>query len=322
MHTCPPPLDAVGKWLEEHPSTNGNFGHLLLLQKDVDGAAIRDALRPYFESAHLDARQVFHDDIGIDLHPDAGVGGTPPLEYPRCLPSTTLRGLFGEVMAGLVTESYELVGKHEWCVPIFLFRYHEDARNYLFTLARDPERKRQAIGRLGSDFIGLLLGDGGAVIRFIAGEAKWRKTLTPSVVDAVMYGKKIDDPEGGEEKVHSGKGVWNDVNNDPPVPIGVRQLMRLLQEHDPDGYDAAILSMERALVLNNPEPLARTDLIIVVGNGAATRDKMDCLLPFKGMPAEYTAGHDLQLVEVVLKNGHKLIDELYQRLWSDGDADA
>ena len=321
MHTCSPPHDTLDEWLEEHPSTNGKFGHLLLLQRDIDDEAICEALRPYFESAHLDARQVFHADIGIDLHPDAGDGGELPVEYPGCLPSTTRKGLFGEVMAGLVTEGYELVGGHDWCVPIFLFRYHEDARNYLFTLARNPERTRQTIGRLGSDFIGLLLDDNGAVVRFVAGEAKWRKTLTQSAVDVVMYGKKVANPAGGP-KVHSGKGVWNDVNNDPPVPIGVRQLMRLLQEHDPDGYDAAILSMERALVLRDSEPLPRTDLIIIVGNGAARREQMDCLLPCEEMPEDYTAGHDLQLVEVILKDGEELIDTLYESLWSDGGDDA
>lgn len=322
MHTCPPPINALDDWLEEYPSINGSFGHLLLLQKDCDKEAICDALRGYFESAHLDARQVFHDDIGIDLHPDAANGGELPVEYPRCLPITTRRGLFGEVMAGLVTESYELVGEHDWCVPIFLFRHHEDARNYLFALARNPERKRQTIGRLGSDFIGLLLDEDRAVARFIAGEAKWRKTLTPSAVEALMHGEKINDPAGGTAKVHSGKGVWNDVNNDPPVPIGVRQLMRLLEELDPDGYDAAILSMEQALVVRNPQPLPRTNLIIIVGNGAARREPMKCLLPFENMPGEYTAGHDLQLVEVVLKNGEDLIDELYESLWADGDANA
>lgn len=322
MHTCPPPHDILDEWLEEHFSTNGSFGHLLLLQKEIDPATICQGLRLYFESAHLDARQVFHADMGIDLHPDAGdFDGEAPIEYPGCLPTTTRKGLFGEVMAGLITEGYELVGAHEWCVPIFLFRYHEDARNYLFDLARNPEKKRQTIGRLGSDFIGLLLDEDGAVIRFIAGEAKWRKTLTPSAVNEVMYGKKVANPAGGA-KVHSGKGVWNDVNNDPPVPIGVRQLMRLLQEHDPDGYDSAILSLERALVLHNPEPLPRTNLIIIVGNGAATRKEMECLLPFQEMPDDYTAGHDLQLVEVILKDGEELIDSLYESLWSDGGGDA
>lgn len=324
MHTYPPPIEALEEWLEKHSSTNGNFGHLLLLQNESSNIdTVRQALRPYFESAHHDARQVFHDDIGIDLHPDAENGETLPVEYPNRLPSTTQRGLFGEVMAGLVTEGYDLVGEHEWSVPIFLFRYHEDARNYLFDLARNPQKTRQTIGRLGSDFIGLLFNERGSVIRFIAGEAKWRKTLTPSVVNNLMLGDKIDDPAGGEEKVHSGKGVWNDINNDSSIPIGVRQLVKLLQEHDPDGYDEAILSMQRALVLKNPEPIPRTDLIIIVGNGAARRNKMDRLLPFEQMPNAYTAGHDLQLVEVVLNDGGNLIEALYQSLWSaDGDASA
>jgi hypothetical protein len=207
-------------------------------------------------------------------------------------------------------------------VPIFLFRYHEDARNYLFDLARNPEKTRQTIGRLGSDFIGLLLDQSGSVIRFIAGEAKWRKTLTQSVVDLLMHGKKIPDPAGGGGKIHSEEGVWKHVNNDPPVPIGLRQLMRLLQEHDPEGYDAAILSMERALVLREPQPLPRTDLILIAGNGSATRGEMDCLLPFVRMPDDYTAGHDLQLVEVILKDGEELIDALYESLWSNGGGDA
>jgi hypothetical protein len=187
MHTCPPPTEALEKLLEVHPSTNGNFGHLLILQKTKDDGSLCKALKPYFEYAHLDAREVFHADIGIDLHPDAAGGGVPPIAYPNCLPMTTQKGLFGEVLAVLVTENYELVGGHEWCVPIFLFRHHEDARNYLFALARDPTRTRQAVGRLGSDFIGLLLDDDGAVIRFIAGEAKWQdsKCLSENILNPV-----------------------------------------------------------------------------------------------------------------------------------------
>jgi hypothetical protein len=88
-----------------------------------------------------------------------------------------------------------------------------------------------------------------------------------------------------------------------------------LEEHDPDGYDAAILSLERALVQKNPTPLPRTDLILVVGSGSPSRDEMECLLPFNGVPSEYTAGNDLQLVEIVLKEGEALIDALYASLY-------
>lgn len=48
--------------------------------------------------------------------------------YP-CLPPITHRGPFGEVMAGMLTEHYEFVGKHSWRIPVFLFRHHEDAEH-------------------------------------------------------------------------------------------------------------------------------------------------------------------------------------------------
>ena len=90
MHTCPPPIDALEDWLEKHSTTNSNFGHLLLLQKVENDGTISNALRPYFESAHLDAREVFHADIGIDLHPDAEDDDAPILTYPNNLPSVDL----------------------------------------------------------------------------------------------------------------------------------------------------------------------------------------------------------------------------------------
>lgn len=69
MHTCPPPFDALDDWLEANGTIEGRYGHLLLEQiKPVDQVLI-DAMRPYFESAHLDAREHFHHQIAIDLHP-------------------------------------------------------------------------------------------------------------------------------------------------------------------------------------------------------------------------------------------------------------
>ena len=194
MHACPPPIDALKEWLTEYRTVNGNYGHLLLEQKGENNQELVDSLRPYFESAHLDARNHFHAEIGIDLHPDADGAGAHA-QYPECLPLKTRRGLFGELMAGLVTESYSFVGNHKWTVPVFLFRYHADVEAYMFTLARDPQRARQVFGRFGSDFIGISLDNEGSVARFIAGEAKWRKSLSQSIVDTLLLGKKIDDPD-------------------------------------------------------------------------------------------------------------------------------
>ena len=176
LHTCAPPVEALRRWLRQTEALNGNYGHLLLEQAVPGDQAPLAELRAYFEFAHLDAREVFHAAARIDLHPDAGAPGAHA-QYPGCLPSTARRGLFGEVMTGLLTESYDFVGGHEWRIPIFLFRYHGEVGAYIFDLARDPGRVRQVSGRHGNDFIALSLDGDGNVVRFIAGEAKWRAHL-------------------------------------------------------------------------------------------------------------------------------------------------
>lgn len=322
MHTCPPPKEVFEEKFKEYPDTNGNFGHTLLEQIQADDGSLAESLREYFESAHLDARNLFHADIGIDLHPDANESITP-ITYPSSLPSTTRRGLFGEVLTGLLTETYEYVGQHNWCVPIFLFRFHDDAFQYLFSLARDPNKKRQTIGRLGSDFIGISLDQDGEVIRIISGEAKWRETLTQSVADNLMLGdwikKDKKKKKGKDNRIRSGKGVWYYVNNEPSLPSGVRQLQRLLQEHAPNSYDNAILSLQKALIVKNPKPIPKTDLIVIAGNSSSKRESRTCYLPFEEIPPEYTAGNELQIVEIFFVEGEKLIDTLYSSLWAGGD---
>ncbi|MBC9784309.1 aminotransferase [Heliobacterium chlorum] len=317
MHTCPPPIEELSKWLREYPSTKGNYGHLLLEQRCDCKQELLDELRQYFESAHLDAREYFHAVIGIDLHPDVDDDANHAL-YPKCLPESARRGLFGEVMAGLITESYTFVGQHKWLVPVFLFRYHADAEKYLFDLARNEKRTRAVFGRLGSDFIGISLGRDGSVVRFIAGEAKWRSNLKDSVIEELLLGKWTTK---GEKRVRLG-GIWHNLNTDTQIPHGVRQLQRLLQECDPNGYSAAILSMDKALLLRDPVPIPRTDLVLIVGNVDSKREKGLPFITWENAPNEYVAGNDLQVVEVFLSEGERLIDSIYDNLWTEGDNNA
>ena len=242
----------------------------------------------------------------------------PDIAYPNCLPSKALRGLFGEVMAGLVTEAYkeEFIGGHDWQIPIFLFREHDDVEKYLWDLRFDPERTREIYRRHSTDFVAISLNDEGEVDRVIAGEAKWRKSLTESVVAVLLHGPKKENKETGE-KEHSGRGIWFELNRDTPIPHGLRQLQRLLERCEPDGYASAIFSIDRA-VLELGEPPERTDLVVICGNGAAKRNQSDVLIDREKQPEEYTAGRDLQVVEVILENGGAFIDSLYASLW-DGN---
>jgi hypothetical protein len=141
LHNCSPPIAELQRWLRGMATINGSYGHILLEQKLAPDAQLIDALRDYFESAHADAREVFHAAARIDLHPDADAPGAHA-RYPGCLPPTAQKGLFGEVMAGLIVESYQFVGGHSWTIPVFLFRYHTQVGTYIFNLAREPARVR------------------------------------------------------------------------------------------------------------------------------------------------------------------------------------
>ena len=312
LHYCPPP--DLDEWLKEISSVVGNYGHLLLEQRRSKDTDLFAKLVPYFESAHLDARTVFHDFIGIDLHPDA-TPGPAKIAYPSSLHLTTLKGFFGEALTGLIVEAYQLIGNHDWKVPIFLFRFHDDAKKYLYTLARDPEQERQTIGRLGTDFIGFSVDESGYVNRLISGEAKWRKTLTQSVVDDVMLGPKVK----GKESRQEGKGVWAELNKEVNPPSGLRELQIVLKEIDPEGHADTIVSMDKLLAAYGTHSVPKIDLVVIVGKGGATRKKEATFIDSKNVPVAYTAGNDLQVVEVILSNGEELVQELYSKLWNGED---
>ncbi|TGV22750.1 aminotransferase [Mesorhizobium sp. M4B.F.Ca.ET.143.01.1.1] len=313
LHNYPPPMPLLNRWLRGAAQMNGNYGHLLFEQAVANDNTVVEELRPYFESAHLDARDVFHRAARIDLHPDADGPGADA-QYPNCLPATAKKGLFGEVMAGLMTQAYRFIGGHQWTIPIFLFRYHAEVEAYIFDLARDPARVREVSGRHGNDFIALGIDPvRGEVVRFIAGEAKWRAALTPSAMNDMMLGSWTG-PAGA--RVRSNDGVWNEMNRGLPAPQGLEQMHRLLCEKARDEYAEAIVSLDRALLIG-AAPLPRTDLVFVAGNRAARRGAGQAYLPVAAPPPEYTAGRPLQVVELVLEGGVELIEQIYRSLWNN-----
>lgn len=315
MHTVLPPKDALANWLNDYPTEVENYGHLLLEEQEETDPAIAEDLLAYFESAHLDARRCFHKLARISIHPDE-VDEACDAQYPGSLPLTALKGLFGEVMCGMMTENFEFIGKHEYLIPVFLFRNHEDAGQYIYTLSRDPTRRREVLGRKGDDFIAIVVNDEGKVTRFIAGEAKWRGTWTPSAVNNVMLGDKIVDPDDNTKRIHNGKGVWYEVNRGLPVPLGLEQLHAILDECEPEKFASVIASLDRILARRNPDPVERTDLILLAGGPASTREIGQPLIGWKSLPQEYTAGRDLQVVELLFSNGDDLINAIYAGLWA------
>jgi hypothetical protein len=124
-------------------------------------------------------------------------------------------------------EAHQVVGAHRWSIPVFLFRYHAEVEAYIFDLACDPARTREISGRHGNDFIALKIDPvSGAVVRFLAGEAKWRAALTPSIMEELMLGLYAGPPNA---RVRDGHGVWNEMNTGLATPQGLEQMRRLLR---------------------------------------------------------------------------------------------
>ena len=134
-------------------------------------------------------------------------------------------------------------------------------------------------------------------------------------MEHLMLGDKKKDKDT-EELLHDGKGIWFQVNREINPPHGLRQLQRLLREIDPEGHSAAIAGLDRVLVLKNPELLPRTNLIFIAGGDVPSRKDQNSLIPWEEVPEEYTAEGDLQVVELILRDGDKLIDGIYDALWT------
>ncbi len=145
MHTAPPPKDALENWLNDYPSEKvKGYGHLLLEEKVETDPAFAKELIDYFESAHLDARKCFHKLARISIHPDAGDEACDA-QYPGSLPLTALKGLFGEVMCGMMAENFEFVGKHEYLIPVSVPLGLEQGPLADFGYAASPSTKLQPL---------------------------------------------------------------------------------------------------------------------------------------------------------------------------------
>src|SRR3546814_17874101 len=84
-------------------------------------------------------------------------------------------------------------------------------------LRYDPERVREIYGRHGTDFVAISLNDDREVVRVIAGEAKWRRSLTESTVAALLHGPKVRNEVTGV-MAHTGKGIWEERNVENEIP--------------------------------------------------------------------------------------------------------
>jgi hypothetical protein len=251
---------------------------------------LRPTISQYLEWAHADARRIFHESLGITLDPR---GGRPPVEYPNSLPVTTHKGYFGEVFCGILAEAGQVHVEDEWVVPVFLFRLHNQAEEYLMRLITGEQASGTIVGRTGSDNLALSLNGDGTVKAILGGEAKCYESFNTT----------------------KARKALTNLGAQAAVPVSLGQLKRLLAEIDSEVFEATILDLERIIKNARQPTVPRHDLLVLIFEDPKIRDYSAPRISVAEKTANYFADRPLQVVEVHLPGAGALIEELYAGLY-------
>jgi hypothetical protein len=261
---------------------------------------VRPLVIAYLERAHLDARDYFHGALGQGLDPR---GGDYAITYPSSLPLGTKKGYFGEVFCGMLAEVGQVDGGEEWTVPIFLFRLHHAAEEYLMRLITGEQVAEEMPGRTGSDCLALALTADASVQAILSAESKCYETFN----------------------VTKAKEAIADVGAQAGIPVSLPQLKRLLAEIHPEHYQATILALEKIITAAHQPAVPRRDLVVFIFEDPNVRDYTAPRITLADVQREYRCRCDrrLQVVEVHLPGAGDLIPRLYDALYRSGEvADA
>jgi hypothetical protein len=284
-----------GNWFEtvETADVTSNYVHSRLAARDeASWQSLRPTIANYLEWAHADARDIFHDSLSISLDPR---GGENSIEYPRNLPLQTRKGYFGEVFCGMLAESGQVHTDLAWTVPIFLFRLHTQAEEYLMRLITGEPAAANIVGRTGSDNLALCLNADGSINAILASEAKCYETFNITKAREALSG----------------------LGTQAPVPVSLGQLKRLLVEMDPEGFEPTILCLETIIKNARNPTIPRHDLLVLIFEDPNIKIYDQPRISLEEKTANYVGGRPLQIVEVHLPIAGALIEELYAGLYSN-----
>ena len=279
-------------WLTPTIVTDGDYRHIRLVENiEARGNAIlrlRDIRKQVHEDAKHYLTQLTQDTLDpLGASPDTSV----PDAYPGLLHINTKKGYFGEIMAGIVAETFLSSASLQWRVPVFLFRYHELAFDQLERWREVGTVPEQAFGQTGDDCLGFHVEAEGHVAATLVGEAKCTKDH-----DASMLGQ-------AHVKVSS------------PVsrPLSLSRAIGILKEHDGDPETRKWLDTLQELYHRRDlrDHYKRVDF---VNYTCGRRPKIQTdWAPVHAPHDSYKGGRELECVEVHLTN----IDDLVETIYTD-----
>jgi hypothetical protein len=284
-------------WLKEevHESPDKTYRHRLMTEYPHTRDEFLDELSSYVHAAHEDACTYLRELFENTLDPFGTFPLFDPTEgYPELLHMQTLKGYFGEIVAGLIAEHFSPFDEASWKVPVFLFRYHTVAFQELERIRQTGGVARKIPGRTGDDCLAFQLDEEGQITRYLYCEAKCtsRGNMPDRVADAY---KKVSES----------------------VPVDLQQMIRILQQRNSTASTQWLLAIQQlsfALRKHLPDPNYRTercDMISYICGVSPVRGGRTAWLPTEKPHEAYKAQRRLETVEIHLPDVEVLIRKVY-----------
>ncbi len=291
----------VNAWLVNHPVPATHATYRLRLSRSEPKAlpAFSAELKTYMLEALDDAKARLRRGFTDPLSPFSIPSPDPAALYPSHLHRVTLMGYFGETMAGLAVESWGYIGKANWYVPAFLFRFHSQEFQHLESIKQsvasgqtyDPNATpNKRPGRTGDDCLAFHLDPTTNLLTDVLSlEAKCLETNNATIIS------------DAHAKLSSG----------PHIPSGIRELIELLEDYKTPSAQA----WQRELVAiykSNGATVKRHDAVTYICSNSPKTGGQIAWLPSASPHSAYKASRTLEGFEFHIDNIHQLVDSIYR----------
>lgn len=284
----------ISTWLsiDLKKSVNGRYEHALGREYGEKRASILHRLKRLVTEAHDDARKRLRALVGGSLDPLGEGDARDPAEgYPQKLHMQTLKGCFGEVLAGVVAQNLEPFGYDDWQVPAHLFRFHLVEFQQLEFMHQTGEEAELRPGRTGDDCLAFRRNGDGEIVATLFCEAKCTKGHRSTLID----------------DAHDKSSLPNQL------PVDLLQLIEVLLDSESKAAAGWVKAL-RKLHLKGPNPgggYERIDQVTYVCGKQPAMKGHTTWIRTDRPHAKYTGGRRLHVAEIQLTDVEGLIEDVY-----------
>jgi hypothetical protein len=288
-----PTVTSISAWLQETHSSNPDpaYFHTRFAEQPDKWDRVSAQVATYFREAHSDAIQRLRRLAGISLHPAGAATSLPrPYEtYPFGLPTITLQGYFGEILAGLLAEEFGAAGREDWEVPAHLFHTHVLVFQQLARQAQTGVTVETIVGRTGDDCLAFRRDEQRTIASVLYCEAKCTRDHDSTLIN------------DAHEKCSSG------------AIVDIFQLIEALESRNSSSateWADALRVFHSQLHATPAVAIDRIDAVYYVHGQAPVRS--DTWISPDGRPNAYVADRTLHSVEICLADVETRMRSIYR----------